>query len=76
MTKSNIKIQGTPWHSDQFHSEEGDERRHRSRCIHYYKKTCALHDDGCWGASHCPYYKEGESSNNKQTQTDDWFLHL
>ena len=52
------EMQGTPWHVEKFTRQEGDERRHRSYCVHYDKalKYCELTCGGCWGASHCNQY--------------------
>ncbi|MBP3209918.1 MAG: hypothetical protein J6M64_08455 [Oscillospiraceae bacterium] len=62
-------ISGTPWHVERFTRAEGDERRHRSRCIHYIKerKTCIKVAGPCNGAAHCKYYKE-VVKNNDSTQ--------
>ncbi len=64
-------ISGTPWHVERFTRAEGDERRHRSRCIHYIKerKTCIKVAGPCNGAAHCKFYKE-VVKNNTSTQND------
>ncbi len=54
------RLTGTPWHLDKYTREDGDERRHRSRCV-YYKKPdahCSFHSGKCRGSAHCPYYRE------------------
>ena len=54
------KIQGTPWHVEVLGRNEGDERRHRSRCVHYdvNTKMCTYRDSWCFGSRHCDWYKE------------------
>jgi len=60
MKKDVSGLQGTPWHVERFHREEGDPRRHRSRCKHYNKeeKRCVLRGYNCYGAGHCDLYAE------------------
>lgn len=54
------QMTGTPWHLETLHMSEDDERRHKSRCIHYKKanKSCAKFKTKCPGSAHCDYYKE------------------
>lgn len=56
---------GTPSHIEYLHMQEGDTRRHKSRCIEYDKKkdVCMCTKSAnfllkCGGSSHCEYYKE------------------
>lgn len=57
------QMAGTPWHVEKMTRSEGDDRRHRSRCEFYSKKTkcCSKTCGSCYGASHCPHYKENET---------------
>ena len=51
---------GCPWHIEKMVREEGDPRRHRSRCIYYSKESshCSKIVSKCGGAAHCNYYEE------------------
>ena len=61
------KMSGTPWHIEKMHREEGDERRHRSRCIYYdyVDPTCKKRMLKCMGSAHCPHYKEEKAETMK-----------
>lgn len=54
------RMTGIPWHVEKYTRQEGDDRRHRSRCIYYDKKEkhCSKTYSVCYGASHCNYYDE------------------
>ena len=54
------KMAGTPWHIEKMHREEGDERRHCSRCIYYNcaEPTCKRRMLKCKGSTHCDFYTE------------------
>ena len=56
------KLTGTPWHIEKFSRGEGDDRRHRSRCVNYRKRDahCYKFSERCHGSFHCPYYMEKE----------------
>lgn len=51
---------GTPWHPEVLGRSEGDDRRHRSRCIHFKKenKSCMAKSRKCIGSAHCDKYQE------------------
>ena len=51
---------GTPWHLETLKMSEDDDRRHKSRCIYYYKanKNCKRLNLKCPGSAHCDHYKE------------------
>lgn len=54
------RMTGTPWHMERYTRDEGDERRHRSRCV-YYRKSDAYYSEyigKCRGAAHCTHYSE------------------
>lgn len=59
MGKSRI-LTGTVWHTEKFVRQEGDPRRHRSRCINYNSETkhCSYMCGQCVGSAHCSHYKE------------------
>lgn len=54
------QMTGTPWHLETLKMNEDDDRRHKSRCIYYYKanKNCKRLNLKCPGSAHCDYYKE------------------
>lgn len=53
------ELTGTPWHVEKLTRNEGDERRHKSRCIYYRKKDsyCKYQYIECMGSRYCQYYK-------------------
>ena len=57
------QLQGTPWHVEIVGKEEGDPRRHRSRCKYYFRKNkeahCVYRGGRCIGSAHCGNYKVG-----------------
>ncbi len=55
-------INGAPWHVERAHRQEGDIRRHRSRCLYYdtYDKKCSQYLSSCIGAAHCKKYIQRE----------------
>lgn len=57
------QMTGTPWHLETLRMNEDDERRHKSRCIYYYKpnKNCKRLNTKCPGSAHCDHYKEDPS---------------
>jgi hypothetical protein len=54
------QMTGTPWHLETLKMSEDDDRRHKSRCIYYYKanKNCKRLNLKCPGSAHCDHYKE------------------
>lgn len=55
------KLTGTPWHVERFTRQEGDDRRHRVRCVFYEGKAsefCKYYCVKCRGAAHCEQYEE------------------
>ena len=67
------QLTGTPWHVDKFTREEGDKRRHRTRCTHYSDRGCSyctLYGERCHGTAHCAFYeeKEPQSEDNHEIQ--------
>lgn len=65
---------GTPWHVNRYARSEGDERRHRSRCIYNSKKDsyCYYVVGKCIGAAHCMHYEE-KTGNHNDGKYDDIF---
>ena len=60
-------LTGTPWHVDRFVREEGDPKRHRSRCAFFcksnpYSSQCGMHGH-CIGSAHCQFYREKTREN-------------
>lgn len=54
----NNRMGDTPWHISYINKKEGDPRRHKSRCSHYYDGECGVYNTKCTGSSHCIYYHE------------------
>ena len=56
------RMTGTPWHVNRFTREEGDKRRHKSRCKFYNKASgfCRKRHHECRGSAHCKYYDEAK----------------
>lgn len=55
------RLTGTVWHVERFERQEGDDRRHRSRCVNYKGKPhgyCSYYCGKCRGAVHCSHYAE------------------
>ena len=64
-------MSGVPWHVETIRKEEGDDRRHRSRCAYYNKEThqCSkLFGMQCVGSAHCDIYKESSKNPDKHVQ--------
>lgn len=57
------RMQGTPWHIEHMRRKEGDPRRHKANCVHYYKKHnyCLIRNTDCMGSAHCMEYKDGKN---------------
>ena len=60
------RMTGVPWHVEKATRRDGDERRHKSRCVYYRKSDsfCSKYVGKCGGSAHCEYYSEIESSEN------------
>lgn len=54
------RLEGTPWHVEYWEREEGDPRRHRSRCQYYNREdhSCDKKECPCIGSAHCNSYRE------------------
>lgn len=50
--------EGIPMHYDRWHRAEGDERRHRARCVYYDNNFCKERKVKCGGSAHCEFYSE------------------
>lgn len=66
------RLTGTPWHVERYAREDGDERRHRSRCIYYQKPDayCSQIVGKCRGAAYCSYYTEFLPEEFENTRTE------
>lgn len=65
------RLVGSPWHVEKMTREEGDDRRHRSRCVHYRGKPeghCDFYCGKCRGAAHCEKYAEKHFENYEVAQ--------
>ena len=53
-------MSGSPWHLERYTREDGDDRRHKHRCVHYRvsENHCRYFNERCRGSAHCPRYKE------------------
>lgn len=63
-------LTGTAWHVERMTRQEGDPRRHKSRCIYYASKSksCDYRNGACIGSAHCMNYKE---KINKSIQSEE-----
>lgn len=43
--------------------QDGDDKRHKSRCVYYRKSDCycAAYQFKCYGSAHCEKYRERQS---------------
>lgn len=66
------RLTGTPWHTEQMHRSEGDERRYKGRCKYYNYQggRCIYRCQKCSGSAHCDYYEaiSEEEFRKKQKQ--------
>ena len=62
-------MQGTPWHVEGMNLNEGEDRRHRSRCVYYNNHRCTSLGRKCIGSSHCPIYEEKKINNRYQARS-------
>ncbi|MEG1640362.1 MAG: hypothetical protein RR415_08745 [Ruthenibacterium sp.] len=59
-------LSGTPWHVGFLKMSDGDERRHKARCIYHTKENkCTRNNIDCIGSAHCTHYIE--NTNNLET---------
>ncbi len=51
-------LAGTPWHKEQMHRQEGDDRRYKGRCKYYEYdgNGCKRRCGRCIGSAHCEEY--------------------
>lgn len=64
------RLQGTPWHEEQFHRSEDDERRYKGRCKYYEDECgkCAYRYEKCIGSAHCMNYAAMTDEEFKEKQ--------
>ncbi len=61
-------LQGTPWHLENLHSKENDDRRYKGRCKYYSDSdnSCVTRGIKCVGSAHCEAYEEMTDEEFKQ----------
>lgn len=65
------QLQGTPWHLEQVHRKDGDERRHKSRCQFYNPLTKQCKDRWeCRGSRYCQEYIQLSEEDFRQRQEE------
>ena len=65
------RLQGTPWHVEQMHRKDGDDRRHKSRCQFYNPLTKQCKDRWeCRGSRYCQEYIQLSEEAFRQRQED------
>ena len=65
------RLQGTPWHVEQVHKKEGEDRRHKSRCVFYNPVTGQCKDNWkCKGSRYCRDYIPLSDDEFRQRQED------
>ena len=52
------EMQGVPAHLEFLHKNEDDERRYKTRCVHYKDGYCKYYKCKCCGSKFCEVYKE------------------
>ena len=76
------RLQGTPWHEERYHRQDGDERRYKGRCKYYIDATgrCKCKVCKCIGSAHCDDYEamtdeefKAKHKSAKKTGEDDCF---
>ena len=68
------KLQGTPWHIETLSLDEGEKRRHQSRCIYFKQPNNCKFNSRCIGSSHCSIYKEKDKSSERTDIFDEVFI--
>lgn len=64
-------LQGTPWHVEQVHRNEGDDRRHKSRCMFYNPITKQCKDRWkCNGSRYCRDYEPLSEEDFRKRQEE------
>lgn len=65
------QLQGTPWHLEQVHRKDGDDRRHKSRCQFYNPLTKQCKDRWeCRGSRYCQEYIQLSEEDFRQRQEE------
>ena len=65
------QLQGSPWHVEQMHRKEGDDRRHKSYCKFYNPVTKQCKDcRKCKGSRYCLDYIRLSDAEFRQRQED------
>lgn len=69
------RFTGSPWHVDKWTRDDGEPRRHRSKCRYHSANTnhCSQINSNCFGSAHCQYYKERSASEtSSKSQNSNW----
>ncbi len=51
------EMQGVSAHLEFLHKDEDDERRHKTRCVHYKDGYCKYYKRKCYGSRFCEVYE-------------------
>lgn len=63
------KFTGSPWHVENVHRAEGDDRRYKGRCKYYkYNNMCKYRMTKCIGSAHCTSYTALSEEEFKKKQ--------
>lgn len=65
------RLTGTPWHIENYHRAEDDNRRHKSKCKYYNKSKCEKFGYPCYGSAHCEEYIEINKKEKSKIKYDD-----
>lgn len=67
------RLQGTPWHPEQFHRSDEDDRRYKGRCKYYKDDTgqCSYRFEKCIGSAHCLNYVAMTEEEFRKKQTNN-----
>lgn len=62
-------LTGAPWHKERMHREEGDARRHKTKCRYHESldDQCSYYHERCRGSAHCMYYEEYRKSGTQSS---------
>ena len=66
------QMTGTVWHVEKMIRKEGDDRRHKTRCVYFNHKDqlCIYRAIRCPGSAHCKYYEEKEKNDSHDKKVE------